>query len=227
MPPSSRTAVSMISRQVLFLADVTGDGHGLAARVLDEPDGLLGVLLLLRQVGDQDVCAFTGEGDGDGPADARITAGDDGSAIGQLARPAVGLLTVVGLVGHVGGQPRMRDVLPAGGVGLVVLCCRISGCVLVAGHSSLRVLCGDEAHGVPDVPGDVVTHAECPLRQSTNDAPQGIRRVGQWGDAAGVAIPRTQAPEGAVAVLPTVCLTGRRRRPPVRAPRQHRKSSTA
>ena len=52
-----------------FFADVARDEDGSPARLFDPASGLAGIILL-AQVGDQDVRPFASEGDGDGPPDA-------------------------------------------------------------------------------------------------------------------------------------------------------------
>src|SRR5699024_3153628 len=68
--------------------------------------GLLGVLLLLGEVGQRDVRSLAGEGDGHRAADAGVTAGDQGPQPLQAAAAAVALLAVVGHGVHLGGGPR-------------------------------------------------------------------------------------------------------------------------
>ena len=53
--------------------------------LLDEPPGLLGVLVLV-EVDDGDVGALLGEGDRDGAADAAVAAGDQGAPAFQAPR---------------------------------------------------------------------------------------------------------------------------------------------
>jgi hypothetical protein len=59
-------------------------------------------VLLLGEVGDQDVGALAREGDGHGAADAGIAASDDRGAALELAAAFVRLLAVVGLRRHLG-----------------------------------------------------------------------------------------------------------------------------
>ena len=84
------------------LADVAGDEDGLAAGLLDPGRRLLGVVVLV-EVADQDVGTFAGVGDGDGPADAAVGAGDHGLLALEPSVADVALLAVVGLRVHRGG----------------------------------------------------------------------------------------------------------------------------
>ena len=64
-------------------ADVGGDDQDVAAHLLDQRRGAgeRG----LRSAGDRDVGALAGEGAGDGKADPRPAAGDDGGLAGEVA----------------------------------------------------------------------------------------------------------------------------------------------
>ena len=73
-----------------LVLQVAGHGDRLAAGLLDQLHDLLGVVLLLGQVGQHDVGALAGERDRGGAADAAVGAGDDGLAPGQAAGAAVG-----------------------------------------------------------------------------------------------------------------------------------------
>jgi len=55
---------------VRWVGDVTWHEHGLAAGLLDPPLGVLGILVLLLKVGDQDIRPLPGKGDGYRLADA-------------------------------------------------------------------------------------------------------------------------------------------------------------
>jgi hypothetical protein len=61
-----------------LVADVARHLDGLAAGLLDDASGLLGIGLLLREVGDHDVRALPGERERDRPPDSGVAAGDDG-----------------------------------------------------------------------------------------------------------------------------------------------------
>ena len=100
--PNSETARSTMRRQCCLVGDVAGDQHDAAAGLLDPARGLARVVFLLGQVGDQDIGAFAGEGDGHRAADAGIAAGDDRGAALELAAALVRLLAVVGLGRHLG-----------------------------------------------------------------------------------------------------------------------------
>ena len=68
--------------------DVTREQDGFAAGVLDQALGLLGVLML-AEIGDQDVGALARERDGHRAADAAFAAGDDRFLAGQAPRAFV------------------------------------------------------------------------------------------------------------------------------------------
>jgi hypothetical protein len=87
---------------VLLVHDIAGHEHGLASGLLDPARGLAGVVLLLRQVGDQDISTLPGRRRSPPPADAGIAAGDDRGAAFELATALVRILAVVGLGGHPG-----------------------------------------------------------------------------------------------------------------------------
>src|SRR5215218_227513 len=80
---------------------VPGHLYGLAARVFDGPRRLFGIWLFLFEEGDHDIGALAGEGERDGPPDARVTAGYDRLLALELAAALVGLDAVVGLGGHI------------------------------------------------------------------------------------------------------------------------------
>src|SRR4051794_32164013 len=82
--------------------EVAGDQDGLLAGLLDPRRGVLRVLVLV-EVGDEDVGALPGVRDRDGLADAAVGAGDDGGLAGEPAGAAIALLAVIGL----GGQLRL------------------------------------------------------------------------------------------------------------------------
>ena len=103
-PPNSATASSTTRRQASASVEVTGDGGALAPGLLHPGERLRCVGLLLREVIDGDVGALAGEGDRHSAADAGVTAGDQGAQAGQLPRPGVGLLAVVGARAHLGRQ---------------------------------------------------------------------------------------------------------------------------
>ena len=77
------------------IGDVARHQDGATAGLLD-PARRLARVLVLAQIADQDVGAFTGEGDRDGAADAGIGAGDQRRPALQLAASLVGLLAVIG-----------------------------------------------------------------------------------------------------------------------------------
>jgi hypothetical protein len=65
---------------------VAFDQYGLASLLFDEGGYLFGVVAFI-EVGDQDIGAFAGEGDGDRPADATVSAGDDGPSTCRRPEP--------------------------------------------------------------------------------------------------------------------------------------------
>jgi hypothetical protein len=73
-----------------FLGQVAADGHAAMPRLLDQPGGMLRVLVLpIGQVRDGHVGALLGERHGDRPADTRVTAGDQRAFPGQQATALV------------------------------------------------------------------------------------------------------------------------------------------
>ena len=86
-------------------SDIAGDEHRFSPRLFDQSLRLLGVLMLI-QVGDDDVRAFTGIGDRNRAADAAVAAGDDGFLARQFVAAAVRVFTVIG--------PRFHRVCSAG-----------------------------------------------------------------------------------------------------------------
>jgi hypothetical protein len=62
--------------------DIAGDENRLPARLLDPFPRLLGILVLV-EIGDEDIGAFAGIGYGDGAPDPAIGTGDDGLLAGQ------------------------------------------------------------------------------------------------------------------------------------------------
>lgn len=95
----------------MFLAcDVPWKDHGFASRVLDPARGLIGVLLL-AQIGNHDIGALAGEGDGDCPADTRIRARDQRHFPSEAPCPGVTLLAVVRNRLHLIRQTRRRLLL--------------------------------------------------------------------------------------------------------------------
>jgi hypothetical protein len=88
-------------------ADVAGKQHGRASGFLHEALRLFCVVVLI-EIGDDDVRAFARESDGDRAPDAAVRSGDDGLFAGQFAAPAIGILAVIGLRPHRLGMPRHR-----------------------------------------------------------------------------------------------------------------------
>ena len=83
------------------VGEVAADEHRPAAGLLDVARGLLGVVVLV-EVGDDDVGALAGEGDRDRAADAAVGAGDDRRLAFEPPGPLVRALAVVGLGLEVG-----------------------------------------------------------------------------------------------------------------------------
>jgi hypothetical protein len=69
---------------VLLVPDVAGGEHDAAAGLLDPARGLAGVVLLLGQVGDQNISPLADKGYSYCAADAGIAAGDDRGAPSSL-----------------------------------------------------------------------------------------------------------------------------------------------
>src|SRR6185369_222140 len=86
---------------VLRLGQVATDEHGAAPGLLDEL-GDLGRVVVLAQVGDEDVSAFPRVRDGDRPADPAVRAGDHRHLAGELAGAPVAGLPGVGHRIHLG-----------------------------------------------------------------------------------------------------------------------------
>ena len=68
----------------LFFADIAGQEDGVAALVLDEFARVVRILVLV-EINDGYLCALTRHGDGDGAADAAVTAGDQCDFVLELA----------------------------------------------------------------------------------------------------------------------------------------------
>src|SRR6185437_5774267 len=86
---------------VLRLGQVATDEHGAAPGLLDEL-GDLGRVVVLAQVGNEDVGAFPRVRDGDRPADPAVRAGDHRHLAGELAGAPVAGLPGVGHRIHLG-----------------------------------------------------------------------------------------------------------------------------
>jgi hypothetical protein len=96
---------------VLGPGHVTGHQHHPSAGLLDQPGGVLGVLVLV-QIGDEDVGALAGVGDGHGAPDAAVAAGDNGRLAFESAGAPVAVLSAVRSWGHLGLDA--GNVLPLG-----------------------------------------------------------------------------------------------------------------
>ncbi len=90
-----------------FVAEVSGEFQGFAAGLLHPPGCLLGVVLVFRQIGDRDVGSFSRVGDRNRPADAAVSARDEGDASFQPAQSTIRFFSVVGLRRHLGIAPRI------------------------------------------------------------------------------------------------------------------------
>jgi hypothetical protein len=109
---------------MLAPGEVAGDQHGPAAGLLDQGGGVAGVLVL-AEVGDRDVGAFAGEGEGDGTADTAVAAGDERPFPGEAAAATVAVLAVVGLPAHPrGAAGRLLLGFVVGHRVLVIVGCR-------------------------------------------------------------------------------------------------------
>ncbi|GAB4107119.1 hypothetical protein GCM10028790_61380 [Micromonospora taraxaci] len=88
-----------------LVGDVTAYRDAPPAGLLDQANRLPGVgVLLLVEIRDEDVRALPGEGDGDRPADPRVTAGDQRPLAVELAAAPVRLFPVVRLRVHLRGR---------------------------------------------------------------------------------------------------------------------------
>ena len=87
---------------------ITRHPHRLATGGLDQPAGLVGIHVLVI-IAHQDIRPFAGIGQGHGPSDAAIGAGDDRLATGKAPRPFVMRLAVIRARVHVGIPARWRQ----------------------------------------------------------------------------------------------------------------------
>src|SRR3954449_6808495 len=118
---------------VALVLEVPGELERRPAGVAHHARGLVGVGLLILEVGDRDVGALAGERERDGPADPRVAAGHDRLAALEPAAAAVGRLTEVGRVAHVALEPRVLELVCGQRVGMLGR--RILNGVLVVGHA--------------------------------------------------------------------------------------------
>ena len=125
-----------MSLAVGLVPDVAGHPNRLPAGLLDHARRLLGVGLFFLEVGDHDVRALAGEGEGDGPTDTRVAAGYDRLLALEPAGAAVGIVAVVGLGLHLRLEAGVLKVLFAE-VRLRVLRRRVLLGVLIGHGSSL------------------------------------------------------------------------------------------
>jgi hypothetical protein len=129
---------------LLFIANVAGSLYALPTGLFHDADGLIGVGLLIREVRDDDIRAFTSVGEGYRTPDAGVAAGDDGSLASEFAGASVSIVAVVGIWVHrcfVAGVLLYLRLL--GILRLRVFRPRIDVCVLLFGHSKfLSVRCG-------------------------------------------------------------------------------------
>ena len=98
-------------RQWPLVLEVAGQLERGPAGVAHDARGLVGVALLVLEVGDRDVGALAGEGERDGAADARVAAGDDRLAAFEPARAAVGRLAEVGRLAHLALEPGVLELI--------------------------------------------------------------------------------------------------------------------
>ena len=104
LPELAERAVDQTLR-MRAVADVARHRDAAPAGVFDEARGLGGVLVLV-EVGRQDVGALACERDRDRPPDPRVGAGDQRHLVLEAAVADVALLAVVGERAHVGLAPR-------------------------------------------------------------------------------------------------------------------------
>jgi hypothetical protein len=79
---------------VIGALDIARDKNGLAARIGDQPFGVLGVFVFI-EIGDQHIGSFAGVGKGDGAADAAVAAGNDRLLAVEPTAAFVGSLAMV------------------------------------------------------------------------------------------------------------------------------------
>ena len=123
----------------LAVDQVAGQQDGLAPGLGDQAGGLAGILVLV-QVGDGNIGAFTGEGDGHGAADTAVGAGNQRRLALEATRAAIGVGAAVG--------QRIHARFGAGkGLGLGFQ----RGLGIVAHGDSLKVseLAVQEEHSIP------------------------------------------------------------------------------
>src|SRR5438874_2104793 len=80
---------------VVRLLYIASNKHGLPARVLHKPLGLLGVFMLI-QIGNEHVRALARIRDGDRAADSAVRARDDRLLVGEATRAAVRFFAMIG-----------------------------------------------------------------------------------------------------------------------------------
>ncbi len=120
-----------------LVANVTAERGSADARVANERDCLLGVLVFFRQRRDGDIRALTGEGDRDRPTDSRVAAGDQRPPPGESAVPHIRILAIVRRRSHRSLEPRLLLFLLGEIVGGV---CgpRILGCVVRSHAATIK-----------------------------------------------------------------------------------------
>src|SRR5581483_7171553 len=88
------------------ILDVSRHRHRLSPLAFDPTDCFPSVRFFLRQIRDDQIGPFARKGDGYGPPNATVTAGDQGAFPRQFARAAVTLLSVIRLEAHFVFTPR-------------------------------------------------------------------------------------------------------------------------
>jgi hypothetical protein len=97
---------------VTLLGEIAAEPHAAPSCLTDQFRGAGGVLvLLLGQVRDRHVRAFLGEGHRNGPADARVAAGDQRAGAGQQSAAFVVAHLVPGMRVHLDGTAWIRLLL--------------------------------------------------------------------------------------------------------------------
>lgn len=107
MQPNSSSARLTMARPWAGMLDVAEHQHRFLPG-LRNPISRLSRTLVLVEIGDQDVRALAGEGDGDGPADTAVAAGDYGALAPGLPRADIARLAMVRPRYHRGGLARHR-----------------------------------------------------------------------------------------------------------------------
>ena len=147
---------------VVLVLEVAGELERGTAGVADDARRLVGVALLVLEVGDRDVGALASEGECDRAPDPRVAAGDHRLAAFQPAGAAVGRLAEVGRLAHLALEPGMLELI--GGQRARVLGGRVLHRVLIVGHGLALPM-----HSIEDA-------SACPIRSLQDGSARARRR---------------------------------------------------